>query len=413
MPDETFYIEKCRKLIEEKLAWGSSETWQSTDFENLSERIFEETNSMISSSTLKRIWGKVRYDSKPNMATLNVLAQFIGYENWRAFTSAGSQAVKEKEDVKVTETKPALKFSVKWLLTGAVVIVLSIVLLSLFQKNDHHLKIGNVSFSSKPVTSGVPNTVIFKYDATDSNADSVFIQQSWDARLRFKVDKQLHEYASTYYMPGYYKAKLVLNDSIVRQHDVYIETGGWIGLIETKPIPVYLPKSVYENKQQMGITEKVLADQNIDFRKEPPIFTLTKVDKDIDLPGDNFIIDAELQNTFNDNSNGICRETHISVLGTEGLIDIPLCKSGCVGAIGIMLGMKYISGKTANLSGLGVDFDKPAKVHCETKDGRIKIVVNGKIGYEGEFRQNIGRIVGFRITFMGTGVLNSFDWKKS
>jgi hypothetical protein len=240
----------------------------------------------------------------------------------------------------------------------------------------------------------------------------MFIQQSWDARLRFKIDKQLHEYASTYYMPGYYKAKLVLNDSIVRQHDVYIETDGWIGLIETKPIPIYLSKSVYENKQRMGITEKVLTDQKIDFRKEPPIFTLTKVDKDIDLPGDNFIIDAELQNTFNDNSKGICKETHISVLGTDGLIDIPLCKPGCVGAIGIMLGMKNISGKTANLSGLGVDFDKPVKVYCETKAGRIKIVVNGKTGYEGEFR-NIGRVVGFRITFMGTGVLNSFDWKKS
>src|SRR5688500_5592070 len=171
MSGETFYIEKCRKLIEEKLAWGSSETWQSSDFESLSERIFEETNSMISSSTLKRIWGKVRYDSKPNMATLNVLAQFLGFQNWRFFTSSGSQVV--TEDTKDREVKHVLKFSVKWLLTGAIIIILSIVFLSLFQKNDNYLKIGNVSFSSKPVTSGVPNTVIFQSDALDSNADSV------------------------------------------------------------------------------------------------------------------------------------------------------------------------------------------------------------------------------------------------
>lgn len=409
MLNESFYIEKCRRLIEEKLGWGGSEAWQSADFENLSGKIFEETGSMISSSTLKRIWGKVRYDSSPNMATLNVLAQFIGYENWRAFASVGSQA--GKEDIKNTEANPALKGSVKWLLTGAAVVFIGIVFLSLYQKKGKHLKIGKMSFSSKPVTSGLPNTVVFQYDATDSNADSVFIQQSWDARLKFKVDKQLHEYTSTYYVPGYYKAKLILNDSIVKEHDVYIETNGWVGLIETKPIPVYLPKSAFENKQQMGITEKILADQKIDFRKELPIFTLTKVDKGIDLSSEHFLLDAELQNTFKDNSKGICRETHISVLGTEGIIDIPLCKSGCVGEIGIMLGMKYINGKTVNLSGLGVDFEKPVKVHCETKGGRIKIVVNGETGYEGEFRQNIGRIVGFRVTFMGTGVLNSFDWK--
>ena len=77
-----------------------------------------------------------------------------------------------------------------------------------------------------------------------------------------------------------------------------------------------------------------------------------------------------------------------------------------------MLGMKYINGKTTDLSGLGVDLEKPVKVHCETKDGRIKIVVNSKTGYEGEFG-NIGRIVGFRITFKGTGVLNSFDCRAS
>jgi hypothetical protein len=46
-------------------------------------------------------------------------------------------------------------------------------------------------------------------------------------------------------------------------------------------------------------------------------------------------------------------------------------------------------------------------------NGRIKIFVHGNTGYEGEFRQNIGRIVGFKITFMGTGVLNSFDCRKS
>jgi hypothetical protein len=52
-------------------------------------------------------------------------------------------------------------------------------------------------------------------------------------------------------------------------------------------------------------------------------------------------------------------------------------------------------------------------VHCETKAGRLKIVVDGKTGYEAEFPKNIGRVVGFRITFMGTGVLNSFVSGKS
>lgn len=55
MKNEAFYIEKCRELIEERLAWGSSEHWQNQDFENLSQKIFEVTEVSLSSSTLKRI----------------------------------------------------------------------------------------------------------------------------------------------------------------------------------------------------------------------------------------------------------------------------------------------------------------------------------------------------------------------
>src|SRR5690606_1875997 len=34
---------------------------------------------------LKRIWGKVKYTSRPTTTTLDTLAQFIGHQNWRGF----------------------------------------------------------------------------------------------------------------------------------------------------------------------------------------------------------------------------------------------------------------------------------------------------------------------------------------
>jgi hypothetical protein len=36
---------------------------------------------------LKRVWGKVKYDSLQNTHTLDTLVQFLGYENWRDFKS--------------------------------------------------------------------------------------------------------------------------------------------------------------------------------------------------------------------------------------------------------------------------------------------------------------------------------------
>src|SRR5579864_1019892 len=77
--------ENCKRLIEEKLGWGGSYQWTNQDFDLLSEKIYEVTGVTLSQTTLKRIWGKVKYDSAPTVTTLNTLAKFIGFENWRDF----------------------------------------------------------------------------------------------------------------------------------------------------------------------------------------------------------------------------------------------------------------------------------------------------------------------------------------
>lgn len=78
-------LQQCCRLIEEKLGWGSSDNWQNQDFEALSSRIFDHTQVALSVSTLKRVWGKVKYDNFPALTTLNTLAIFAGYEHWRDF----------------------------------------------------------------------------------------------------------------------------------------------------------------------------------------------------------------------------------------------------------------------------------------------------------------------------------------
>ena len=57
------YLTLCRKRIEEKIGWGSSTDWSTQDFEELSEQIYEATGRPISATTLKRIWGRVKYES--------------------------------------------------------------------------------------------------------------------------------------------------------------------------------------------------------------------------------------------------------------------------------------------------------------------------------------------------------------
>ena len=84
---EKDYLAIYKKESEDQLGWGSSSEWTNQDFEKLGELIFEKTGVRLSASTLKRVWGKVKYESAPTLTTLNTLAQFSGYENWRNFRS--------------------------------------------------------------------------------------------------------------------------------------------------------------------------------------------------------------------------------------------------------------------------------------------------------------------------------------
>jgi hypothetical protein len=85
MNTREFLIERTIKLYESNTGWGDSHEWTNQDFVILSEKIQERTGAALSHVTLKRIWGKVKYNSLPNIHTLDTLVQFLGYEHWRAF----------------------------------------------------------------------------------------------------------------------------------------------------------------------------------------------------------------------------------------------------------------------------------------------------------------------------------------
>ena len=78
-------IRQVKHLYEEKTGWGDSDLWNNQDFLELSQMIFDQTGIALSHVTLKRIWGKVRYESLPHTNTLNTIVQFLGYWNWREF----------------------------------------------------------------------------------------------------------------------------------------------------------------------------------------------------------------------------------------------------------------------------------------------------------------------------------------
>ena len=55
------------------------------DFEQLRDRIYSRVHVLVSTSTLKRVWGYVSHQGGQRSSTLDALAYFLGYADYDAF----------------------------------------------------------------------------------------------------------------------------------------------------------------------------------------------------------------------------------------------------------------------------------------------------------------------------------------
>lgn len=398
----------CREKIEAALQWGSSENWSNSDFELLSEKIFEKTQVRLSVSTLKRIWGKVKYDNYPTAATLNALAAFVGYPGWRDLQQAHATIHENSSEPasKTEEPQPRRKLFLKPVLMVALIAAVVLTAFLIVKgRNPRQYDSSLAVFKSRAVTDDLPNSVIFDYDASAFDADSVFIQQNWDPRRREKVSPDGKQHTSIYFQPGYFQAKLIINDEIVKEDVVFIKTKGWRALIENEPLPIYLSNADVMHSGFMGTTEKFLFDKtgSTVFSERWVIFN--NVREFAGVNGKNFDFEVSLQNTSTVETS-LCKAVLVYLLSTDGAIIVPLVAKGCISDISIFTGDGNISGKENDLSAFGTDYSQPERLHCRMSGDTLVIDRNGERIFSSKQQNFVGDIVGIRIGFAGAGEIH-------
>jgi hypothetical protein len=403
----------CLAEIEGLLGWGESSSWSHDDFENLSRRIWQKTGTRLSLSTMRRIWGRVRYEHSPNIATLNALAAFLGYADWRDYSqklkkeSCGSVTLENvqvsRPNIDVRPGSGSRPYLLRWALISS--IVLGMVILFGTRRprvSEQQPSVYNYILSARKVTDDLPNSVIFTYDAGPEADTKVVIQQSWDSSRRELVDSRGKEHTSIYYYPGYFLAKLTVNDHVVRETPVYIKTKGWKAIAEREDYPVYFKSQSIWQKERLVVTAIQMrkALQTDQFNNKWLQFANIREFPAID--GNNFRFETSLRNTATVEES-LCRKVRVILLGTNYPIILPLAEMGCVSDIYGYLGDSSLNGKKQDLSAFGCDFSKSQLLTCEVKGRVLKILLNNSIVLATPHVQPIGHILGIRVVFEGPG----------
>lgn len=423
MQIDKLLLARCRTLVEAKLGWGDSKEWSNADFEALSENILEETGVSLSVSTLKRLWGRIKYASKPQAATLNALAQFVGYASYRDFELAEKQ--QEVVPNKVVSTKPAeavfaktsiekrasekrpISKSAIWSIGLVMGIGLSLFLaFSLSQKQRQERPApAKYSFSSHPVAAGIPNSVVFTFDVSQAKTDCLFVQQTWDESKRFTIKKGQHEATSIYYYPGFFTAKLTVDSIVVKQHKLLVKTDGWLPMVEHQPVPVYFKPEESTRNGAFGLSIEQLASRSILMQPEVPSVLYYYIDDLGDLSSDNFTLETSVRNTFSTGS-GACQKSQVVVLCENSMFVLPLSIPGCTSAIDAFVPGRLIKGSKTDLSKFGVDFKDWAELRLAVKDKAVEVFLDEKSILKTAFSFNAGRIIGVGYSFEGTGLVD-------
>ena len=406
------YILLFRSLVEQKFLLGTNEgKLKQRELEYLGQIIEDKSNVKLSISTLKRLW-RNDLNQLPHPSTLDALVSLLDFKDWQEFKKANAGTEKSSSDAreKAKRAFPPLPVIVIGL---AVLLTATLILLQGFNKKDASVVVkGEVSFSAdKTVSSGVPNTVMFHYDVSAVQADSFFIQQSWNPRDRVKVDPSNNYYSATYYTPGFHFARIMANDSILKFVNVHIKSDGWLPLVKydlREKRHFYLDADAIRSEGMLKVDQNILEKATVDVRKD--FFMRYYNVRDFEeVTSNNFDLETRLRclKLSGAVTPAIpCPQMELMLITEENVFFVPLTTKGCISELELLIGDVYKGGKDNDLSALGTDPYSWQTLRIKNENKHTSIFLNGSPVHQLEYTKDFGDIKGMIVTFTGPGAID-------
>jgi hypothetical protein len=406
--DEKFLVKEAMEMLCRQNGLGVTHTLTQRDMEFLCETLQATTGVAISLSTMKRLL-KGEFSRVPQIATLNAIAKNLGFSHWQQFKATHSNPEKNNS---TTTPVPANVPPVSWnrRIRRAALVILALVVtvfaLSsiVHNENKRPQNIESASFSIQRASMDeVPNTVVFHYNVDEVDADSFFIQQSWDRNRRMKIRKGHYAVTDIYYEPGYHTARLIANDSIIRTIDVSIPTDRWVVYVKDQS-PAAKPdyfKSCCEFKDGVLMVDDVkLKSSGIDITTEKE-FVYTYFPTMIAVSSDNYSLRARIR--MKEVRSTRCPYIMVEVFCQRYFMFFRGTPKGCSGESFLQFGENFLSGKNHDLSSLGYDVTEWMDVEVIVRNRDVRIVVGGKESFQTSYKNTGGLLTG--VGFISNGLV--------
>ena len=398
-------IEDLKKRIELIAGLNVDGPLKHRDYEFLVFFIEDYSGNRVSLSTLKRIW-RNEYQRLPHVSTLDILAHVAYQQPWLALKKQQSVVKPGRE---LSETKQSNKFSKRYWLNGGVGAIVLFAFTALYllipYADAPSIVVGQeqASFACKQsITSRVPNSVVFSYDVRAIDADSFFIQQSWDEHRRVKINPQHTIQTDIYYIPGYFTAQLFANTRVVKEIPVHIIHNDWFIAVRQPLDTIFsVEKSYWLNKDHLGI-DPYLLDHKISLSEELQL-SFYRV-QDFEVDGDHFSLHSKFR--MDSIEAAVCPTLSIKIGGESGLFWIMFGQKGCESELNIIVSEVYVNGKNNDLLALGTTIYEWQNMDISVADKQLTVNLDGSNRFTETYKELIGDIKEISYYFYGIGQID-------
>ena len=400
-------VKKCLNDIIIQNGYANAQTLTQRDFDLLCKSIEDKTGILISVSTIKRLLNG-DFNRLPQIATLNAISNYVGFKTWQEYKISIHQINGNFNEVNHTvevsdNNKSHKKINWKWIVGLAIILIVSSLIILNKISKKRAIAYGNAQFSVKKTTKNdIPNTVIFNYNIDNVEADSFFIQQSWDKNRRVKILKNNYTLTDIYYEPGYHTAKLYANDSIIKTVDISIPTDEWFLYVNDKMhknIPQYFKNSNPIKKGVLGLDKNDLEKNQIK-NDEEKVFLYTYFPSKITESSDNYSLKARVR--MKEIRNNQCPYIMYEVFGQRYFNYFRSYSKGCASEAMFQFGENFTHGKKADLSPICTDVFQWNNVEIVVKNKNVNIFMNQKRVLSTKYSNSSGLITG--LGFISNGL---------
>lgn len=438
---EKEFIDLLRKQVEIELKWGPVAQWTQRDFQSLSDLLEKKTRERLGITTLKRILGRIEQKGLPYLHTLDVMAVYLGYQNWidfkkqnaHHFENSNSDSLNlntgfSESDYAKQDDKPSAKKFIQIKRSSFFVLIFLFCTLFFssaflfFQKfihNENHL-IPAVSCelqSTNAIADSFPHEVNFQFYCPDLDPNKLNVISFEPAHMHYAVvdKKGLGSYSHVYSNPGIFQVKVFSNKDLVAQKAVLISSGGWKANLHPKTKKETQIKYTIKNGC-LGIDKASLALKMPDVNKR--FYTSFYMYKEMGVDGDNFQLSTRLKNT----SDGILNKDKGVFLRLWGEKDYHMIQiANAFRKLEIF--NRYSDVILDSIRTSKTQFQKFTKetedwfnLSVKVKEKRIQIFFNEEKLVDTLYTKPIGDLMGLETSFVGTGevdFIRIFDKKNN